>query len=50
MCMCHWNGTGPSMEEIYVPSDDDYKKAEKKKLAVDPNQKLAATWANLKKY
>ena len=39
-----------SDKQGYVPSDDDYKKAEKKKLAVDPNQKLAATWANLKKY
>ena len=34
----------------YVPNDDDYKKAEKKKLAVYPDQKLAATWADLKKH
>ena len=39
-----------SDKQGYVPNDDDYKKAEKKKLAVFPDQKLATIWADLKKH
>ena len=32
----------------YVPNDGDYKKAEKKTLAVNPTNKLATTWFDIK--